>query len=317
MSEWKLKRDTTFRKQLFTSDSFVHPAKMDAQLLLRIVETYTKPGDIIADVMAGSGTTMLACTIGRHVILVELEEKYCKMMEANWEKVKMMPQLGYEMGECQIIQDDARQLEELLVDTVINCICSSPPYEGIEARDRSKEGWWDEEREKKFSGGSAKIAKGYQADHIITSPPYENQIHKGSGEWSKSSEGRLIGGSDSLGGKMLGVPQGEDYIKSQDNIGNLKSTSYLEAMALVYAECWKCLRPQGLMILVVKNFIRDKKEVDLRGDTVKLCEKAGFIYIEEHHRILPSQSFWRVIYAQRFPLAPKIDREFVLIFRKE
>ena len=71
------------------------------------------------------------------------------------------------------------------------------------------------------------------------------------------------------------------------------------------------------MILVVKNFIRNQKEVDLRGDTVKLCEQSGFEFLEEHYRILLSQSFWRVIYAKKFPDAPKIDREYVLIFRKD
>ena len=32
--EIKFKRDTAFRKQFFVPDSFAHPAKMDAQLLI-------------------------------------------------------------------------------------------------------------------------------------------------------------------------------------------------------------------------------------------------------------------------------------------
>ena len=40
--EIKFKRDTAFRKQFFVPDSFAHPAKMDAQLLLWIVERYTE-----------------------------------------------------------------------------------------------------------------------------------------------------------------------------------------------------------------------------------------------------------------------------------
>ena len=42
--EIKFKRDTSFRKQFFVPDSFAHPAKMDAQLLLWIVERYTEAG---------------------------------------------------------------------------------------------------------------------------------------------------------------------------------------------------------------------------------------------------------------------------------
>ncbi len=122
--ELKFKRDTSFRKQFFVPDSFAHPAKMDAQLLIWIVERYTKPGEVILDPMAGMGTTMLACTLGRNVVLVELEEKFCKMCKSNWEKVSAMPQLGYDMGQCNIIQGDARQLEGLLVDKIV----TSPPF---------------------------------------------------------------------------------------------------------------------------------------------------------------------------------------------
>ena len=99
-------------------------------------------------------------------------------------------------------------------------------------------------------------------------------------------------------------------------IANLKSVSYLEAMLQVYQQCFAVLKNGGLMILVVKNFIRNKKEVDLKGDTISLCQRSGFQFLEEHHRILPSQSFWRVIYKKKFPDAPEIDREYVLAFQK-
>src|SRR3990167_1037548 len=118
------KRDTSFRKQFFVPNSFSHPAKMDAQLLIWIVEHYTEAGETILDPMAGSGTTMLACGLGRNVILVELEEKFCKMMRDNWGQARMKQQLGSTMGACQIIQGDARNLERIRVD---KCVFS-PPY---------------------------------------------------------------------------------------------------------------------------------------------------------------------------------------------
>ena len=136
MSEWTFRRDTAFRKQFFVPDSFSHPAKMDSQLLIKIVVTYTETGETILDLMAGSGTTMLACTLGRNVILVELEEKFCKLCRDNWERVKTKPQLGSEMGECQIIQGDARQLENILCDKII----SSPPYIAQTSTSKQTEG---------------------------------------------------------------------------------------------------------------------------------------------------------------------------------
>ncbi len=259
--EIKFKRDTSFRKQFFVPDSFAHPAKMDAQLLTWIVSKYTASGETILDPMAGSGTMMLACTLGRNVVLVELEEKFCKMMADNWEQVKMRPQLGSQMGNCQIIQGDARQFEGL-VDKIV----TSPPYEGTEARDRSKDNSHRDAVERTHAGGSVKIMQGYQG--------------------------------------------------TAENIGNLKSDSYLEAMLQVYQQCFSVLRPQGLMILVTKNFIRNKQVIRLDTDTKLLCQKAGFTYLERYERNLPSQSFWRTIYHQKYPEVEQILSEDVLVFKK-
>ena len=367
MNEIKFKRDTAFRKQFFVLDSFAHPAKMDASLLIWIVEHYSEVGETILDPMAGSGTTLLACTLGRNVVLVELEEKFCKMCRDNWEIVKMHPQLGYSMGTCQIIQGDSRQLENILCDKIITSppfagntgglrsaksfkygndpvgkrmmggikggtgespdnidhlpygnidgIITSPPYEGSDVSQThmtsDKRGDKDNPNyrpswKRKLREGYARTKRPYhEVDSIITSPPYEDQIHKGTGQWSKKEDGY-----------MTGVNIGKDYTADEGNVGNLKSESYLEAMLQVYRSCFAVLRDGGLMILIIKPFIRDQKLVPLQEDTRQLCQQTGFVFVEEHHRILPSQSFWRVIYAKRFPNAPKIDREYILVFKK-
>jgi DNA modification methylase len=106
------------------------------------------------------------------------------------------------------------------------------------------------------------------------------------------------------------------YAPSSGNIGNLKGESYLSAMLQVYSECFKVLKNGGLLVLVTKNFIRNKKIVPLDEDTIKLCEQARFTLIERHYRRLTAQSFWRIIYQQKYPDAPVIDREDILVFRK-
>jgi len=281
MNKIRFKRDTAFRKTFFVPDSFAHPAKMDAQLLIWIVNKYTEAGETILDPMAGSGTLMLSCTMGRNVILVELEEKFCKMMWDNWEQVKMRPQLGSNMGTCQIIKGDARQLEGLL-----------------------KAGY----DPKKYQGGKGRNLQQdwsyHPVDSIITSPPYENQ---GQGQGKEYHPERMVGTDTGLG---------RGYSDNIDNIGNLKPDNYLEAMLQVYQQCYKVLKPQGLMVLVTKNFIRDKQVVRLDTDTIKLCEQAGFSFVERYYRELPSQSFWRIIYHQKYPNVEQILNEDVLVFNK-
>ena len=389
--EIQFKRDTAFRKQFFVPDSFAHPAKMDAQLLIWIVERYTEVGEIILDPMAGMGTTMLACGLGRNVVLNELEGKFCTMMFNNWGQVRMRPQLGYQMGECQIIQGDARNLEGLLVDEII----TSPPYagdkggeKGILANDPSNNpfkgrsyipngtysvnesnisnlpygqidkivtsppfaghsGGKGEASSKsinaKYPGicerhlGGKKGGTGDNPDNIdsfpygnidtvITSPPYEGSkelhdvdfmVNTAGDQQKRTANGVIKGHSFSQEAReRVFQKRREGLPESIDNIGNLKSQSYLEAMLQVYQQCHKILKPNGLMILVTKNFIRNKQVIRLDLDTIKLCEQAGFGLLERHYRKLPSQSFWRIIYHQKHPEVELIDKEDILVFRQ-
>jgi len=159
-----------------------------------------------------------------------------------------------------------------------------------------------------------------QIDKIVTSPPYEGIIQgeaKSIGEQLEKNKTIKFKGNYTTPGRLASHARLEaGYSGSANNIGNLKSQSYLEAMLLVYRSCWTVLRDGGLMILVTKNFIRNKQVVRLDGDTIKLCEQAGFSFIERHYRELPSQSFWRVIYHQKFPDVEQIKSEDVLVFEK-
>lgn len=413
----KFSSDTSQRKRWFTPESFAHPAKMVLPLQIYLIEHYTKAGETILDPMAGSGTLLVGCALGRNVICVELEEKFIKMQQDNWQKIKSLgPMLGYGMGEAQIIQGDARNLDNVLVD---KCIFS-PPYaeaikggpggidwtkgtrgkaEGNKPRDRSKEPAynhlpgmaldWGYSRDPinignlpygeisavisspPYEGSDVsethmnsnkrgdpsnpnyrpswkdKIKDGYcetkrpysgpRADAVITSPPYEGSLEassrhtKGgmperdkkvgqSGTYADLDPSverlRKHGRTDTKAGGPYGQSLAHPYSPAAENIGNLKSENYLEAMLQVYRQCHKVLRPGGLMILVVKPFIRDKKIVPLHEHTKDLCEKAGFVFVEELHRKLTTQSFWRVIYKQKYPDAPEIKTEYILIFRR-
>ena len=288
-------------------------------LQLYLIDRYTQPGDIILDPMAGSGTLLVACSLGRHVICVELEQKFVDMQKGNWQKIQQRgPQMGYQMGTATILQGDARNLSGLLADKII----TSPPYEGsLELSSRHTKGGIPS-RDAKL--GQTGTYADVQVDRIITSPPYEGSVSAGAGGEREGAQNarreRLVAqgyeAKEFLGGKARVCGVDWQYSDSQENIGNLKSISYLEAMLQVYSECFKVLKSDGLLILVLKNFIRNKQIVRLDLDTIRLCESAGFTMIERLARRLTQQSFWRVIYKQRFPDAPTIDYEDVLVFKK-
>ncbi|EGT5594934.1 site-specific DNA-methyltransferase [Corynebacterium striatum] len=57
-----------------------HPCEKPISMMEHIIETSTKPGDIILDPFAGSGSTLRAAkNLGRRAIGVELEERYCEI----------------------------------------------------------------------------------------------------------------------------------------------------------------------------------------------------------------------------------------------
>jgi len=60
----------------------IHPTQKPVALFEYLIKTYTNEGDLVLDNCAGSGTTGVACKkTGRNYILIEKEEKYCKIAQ--------------------------------------------------------------------------------------------------------------------------------------------------------------------------------------------------------------------------------------------
>jgi DNA modification methylase len=116
-----------------------------------------------------------------------------------------------------------------------------------------------------------------------------------------------------------------EYGKSKGQLGSMpynkngktnRGEDYLTAMKRVYSESWKVLRPGGELILILKDFIRQKHVVPLHEHTISLCESVGFS-LEAHYLFkLPTESFWRRLHRIRDPNSPQIKFEDVLILRK-
>jgi len=350
-------------RNVMPEEAVAHPAKMNTKLLEFLIEKFTKPGDVVLDPMAGTGSTgVVAALHGRNAVCVELEEKFYKWMEKARENVEKHPTLTPK-GKIVNICGDARKLSELLSQADvcitsppysnsvksgegplavkaphatrgdlmltnygeseaqignlphgdIDAIITSPPYKtemrgsGLNKDDKGlglgcKWNGYSDNKENIDNVPYGEI------DAIITSPPYERQLHD-------SREKRAAG---AWRGSKLDVeknlPMG--YSENKNNIGNLKKETYLEAMLKVYCEMWKVLKPDGLAIIVVKPFIRNKKVVDLPYHTWLLLKKVGFKLVKLYKLRLKTMSFWRILYHRKFPDVPKIAHEYVIIVKK-
>jgi len=71
---------------------FKHPTKKPVALFEYLIKTYTNEGDLVLDNCAGSGTTGVACkNLGRKFILIEKEEKYCRVAQKRLDEINLLP----------------------------------------------------------------------------------------------------------------------------------------------------------------------------------------------------------------------------------
>lgn len=163
-------------------------------------------------------------------------------------------------------------------------------------------------------------------DAVITSPPYEEtkafhdvnfmkEIAKDQSEKHKKHE--IEGHGYTPEARINEFSRmAEGHLDDVNNIGNLKRETYLEAMLKVYMEMYKVLKPEGLAIIVIKPFIRNKQVVDLPLHTWLLLQKVGFALKALFKLRLEQESFWRVLYRKKYPDVEVIRHEYILVTKK-
>lgn len=66
--------------------SKLHPTMKPVKLVARLMFNSSQPGDIVADIFGGSGTTMIAAEqLKRRCLMMELDPHYCDVIIARWE----------------------------------------------------------------------------------------------------------------------------------------------------------------------------------------------------------------------------------------
>jgi len=215
----------------------------------------------------------------------------------------------------------------------LDAIITSPPYSEIRQDGGSaKEGYggmtnytgeprvtWRTQRNQQNIGN---LPEG-NIDAILTSPPYED----GLGSHGKPNK---IDIQKRLYSRMAG----NSYGSSSGQIGQQSGENYWAAVRDVYAECFQILKPGGIIVVIVKSFIKNKKLVNLPDMTLKLLEHLGFEtlwYIrawqvrkglprtkldgEITQKIKIDKGFFRQLYETKYP-DNRIDYEVVLIMQK-
>lgn len=306
----RFRNDKELRDKLYTSEAYAHPAKGNLHMWMEMIQSYSRPGDVILDPMAGIGTSLVGALMGRHVCCLELEQHFIEPMRASWEKMRQHPMLGCEMGEVLILRADARAMPIASADAVI----TSPPFEDQPIlHDMEFTPPHQSKPNKELYSRYSRPAV------IITSPPYEGT------EVAQSSDGDAnrrfrIGGYTGDAVKGMGLSRGysRPSAESAHNVGDERGEQYWRSMTRIYQECYRVLRPGGLLALCLKGYTRTGEYVDLPRHTAGLVQSLGFLPYDHWRRELWALSFWRILQKRRDPEAfdNRLNYEEVLCFRK-
>jgi len=119
-------RDSDYRKILFPRLILAdHVAKANIYLVQACVEYISESGQIVMDIMSGTGTIMTAALIGRRVVCVEIEQEYQDILHMNLEDLNRYSPGIADM--VTIVPGDCFVVLPLPVDHIV----FSPPYASI------------------------------------------------------------------------------------------------------------------------------------------------------------------------------------------
>ena len=116
------------RRNRYTHESITHPGKMLPTIARYAINTYTDPGDLVLDPMAGIGTTVVeAMHLDRHGVGVEYEDRWAALAAVN---VALADKQGA-AGTGVIYTGDSFTLPTLLPPQMrgtVSLVITSPPY---------------------------------------------------------------------------------------------------------------------------------------------------------------------------------------------
>lgn len=112
-----------------------HPALFPQELVQRLLEIYTNPGDTILDPFMGAGSTLVvAQALGRKGVGFEISQSYIKLAK---KRLANRPTSQSYPNTQKIYFEDARHLADRIPQESIDLVITSPPYWDIHQQRRT------------------------------------------------------------------------------------------------------------------------------------------------------------------------------------
>jgi len=112
-----------------------HPAMFPVELCRRLIEIYTRKGDVVLDPFMGSGSTVIAAReLGRRGIGFDINPKFVRLVENRLSQQKLLEE---RVPEPEIHCLDAARLLEVVGPGSVDLVVTSPPYWNVHLRKRT------------------------------------------------------------------------------------------------------------------------------------------------------------------------------------
>lgn len=116
-----------------------HPAMFPVKLCERLIEIYTKEGDVVLDPFMGSGSVLVAAkNLNRKSIGIEINPDYVRLAKdrLGWGVIDSYF-TGKKVPEQIVINDDALNILKYVKPNSVDLVITSPPYWIVHKRERT------------------------------------------------------------------------------------------------------------------------------------------------------------------------------------
>ena len=259
-------------------NEILHPAKFPETLVGEFVRFFTKPGQIVLDPFAGTGSTLVAAAqSGRLGVGIELVERYADIARERGERASRL----WAEGNGKLSQGNGKEAGDAPPPAASGL---SPVVVSGDARDLAR-----------LLG-----EHGIQhVDYCITSPPYWNQLQR----HSLRQQPRVNRSLDT------------QYSLDPRDLGNIQSyEQFLADQKAVFDEVYRVMRDGGYLTVITNNVYTAGRLYPLAFDTLTTLSRTWVpkderIWLQDDKRLLPlgAYSAW----------VGNRHHQYCLIFRKE
>ena len=271
---------TAYPSELGHARRRAHGANKPPRLMARLIEFFTKPGELVLDPFAGVGGTLLGAAIARgprRALGFELSPRWAEVYDVV-------------VAELTAERDGA-----------------GPLLADLGAQDPGGVRTFDPSRCRLRVGDARRLLRDVaddSVDFIATDPPYNVQLPM------TMSGGAL---AESFGNRRTDYAMVTDDPADLANLANYGA--FLDAMTEILGECRRVLAPGRYAALIVRDAYQDGRYVftgaDLaaRAESVGLVPKGDVIWYQAGTRLRP--------YGYPTGFVPNIAHQHILVLRRE